>query len=273
MVVHIDKHRFGPWAIVTGASSGIGKEFARQLATSGLNVVLVARRLALLEELGSRLAKQFDIQYRAIGADLSEENFLEKITPVTNNLDVGLLISNAGAGNPSEFLSVSLGELHSIVRLNVVAHLNLTQHFGPKIAQRGRGGVVLVSALGAAQGLPYMANDGATKAYVLSLGEALHIELQKLGVNVTVLLPGGVNTPVIPKLGLDATTMPMKPISVEQCVSEGLAALNVNRAVLIPGRMFRIMTALTPHSMMTRMNGLMLARAVAAKHARVNQPG
>lgn len=272
-MTRIDRNKFGPWAIVTGASSGIGREFARQVAASGLNVVLVARRLALLEALGHQLAKEFGVQYRAIGIDLSEENFLDKIAEVTSDLDIGLLISNAGAGNPREFLSAALSELHTIVRLNIVAHLNLTQHFGPKFAQRGRGGVVLVSALGAAQGLPYMANDGATKAYVLSLGEALHIEFQKLGVNVTVLLPGGVDTPVISKLGLDAKTMPMKPISVERCVSESLVALKANHAVHIPGRMFRVMAALTPPSMMTRMNGRMLARAIAVKHAHANQVG
>src|SRR5689334_20751200 len=100
MTTHIDKHKFGPWAVVTGASSGIGKEFARQLAASGLHVVLVARRLPLLEELGSQLAREFGVQYRAVGVDLSEEDSLEKIMAVTNGLDVGLLISNAGAGNP-----------------------------------------------------------------------------------------------------------------------------------------------------------------------------
>ena len=264
---HIDKNKFGPWAIVTGASSGIGKEFARQLAASGLNLVLVARRLALLEELGQQLAKKFGIQYRAIDVDLSEENFLEKVTAVTGDLDIGLLISNAGSGVPHEFLTADLAKMHGFVRLNILAHLDLTYHFGQKLAQRGRGGVILVSAMGAAHGIPYMANDGATKAYVLSLGEALHFEFQKRGVYVNVLLPGGVDTPVIAKLGLDIRTMPIKPISVEQCVSGALVALNANRATHIPGRMFRIMAALTPPSMMTRMNGIMLAKAVAAKHA------
>src|SRR5579872_4146478 len=100
----IDKDRFGPWAIITGASSGIGKEFARQLAANGLNLVLVARRLALLEEVGERLEKEFGIQYRTLEADLSVEASIEKIAKATLHLDIGLLISNAGTGRPGKFL-------------------------------------------------------------------------------------------------------------------------------------------------------------------------
>jgi uncharacterized protein len=273
-MISIDKHKFGPWVLVTGASSGIGAEFARQLAAGGLNVVLVARRLALLEEFGDQLVKQYGIAYRAIEADLSKDNvFEERIATATQDLDIGLLVSNAGAGNPSEFLSASLDDLHKIVRLNIAAHLDLVHHFAPKLAQRGHGGVLLVSALGAAQGLPYMANDGATKAYVLSLGEALHIEFEKLGINTTVILPGGVDTPVISKLGINPKTMPIKSISVEQCVSESLTALRRNRPTHIPGHMFRAMATLTPPTVITRMFGSMLAKAVTAKQPRPNATG
>lgn len=274
-MTHIDKDTFGPWAIVTGASSGIGKEFAHQLAASGLNLVLIARRLALLEEVGRELARDFGIAYRAVGVDLAKPDFLETIEAATEDLDVGLLISNAGTGHPSTFLALEAGELLNLVQLNALAHLRLAHHFGRRLAKRGRGGILLVSALGAKEGLPYMANDGAAKAYVLSLGEALHVEFQKMGVRVTVLLPGGVKTPVVAKLGLDArgspkrplskNLLPVKPVAVEQCVAEGLAALNANRAIHIPGRMFRIMARVTPGSMMTRMNGAMLAKAIAGK--------
>lgn len=268
-MILIDKETFGPWALVTGASSGIGKEFARQLAANGLNLVLVARRRALLEDIGRELARDFGIAYRAVVVDLADPDFFETLEAATHDLDVGLLISNAGAGHPAAFLSLEADALLSMAQLNALAHLRLIHHFGRQLAHRGHGGVLLVSALGAQEGLPYMAGDGAAKAFVLSLGEALHVEFQKMGVRVTVLLPGGVETPVLAKLGLDAGSLPMKPLSVERCVSEGLAALNANRAICIPGRMFRIISALTPRSLMTRMNGTMLAKAMARKHSGV----
>jgi short-subunit dehydrogenase len=266
-MVHLETHQFGPWAIVTGASSGIGKEFARQLAADHFNLVLVARRIPLLNELAQQLTGDFGIQTRVIGADLSDEKAIDTIAAQTKDLDVGLLISNAGSGLPNDFLKTKMDDLNRIIRLNIQAHLDLIQHFGPKMVQRGRGGVVLLSAFGAAQGIPYMANDSATKAYVLSLGEALHEEFQKSGVHVSVILPGGVKTPVVGKLGIDSKSMPIKPITVEQCVRESLAALKANRVTLIPGRIFRIIAALMPSSMMTKMNGRMLGKAVAAKSA------
>lgn len=271
-MIRVDKDTFGPWAIVTGASSGIGREFARQLAANGLNLVLVARRLPLLEELGRQLENEYRVHYRAVGLDLTRDDFLETLAEVTQDLDVGLLISNAGAGIPGEFLTLERSALLQIVHLNAIAHLDLVHHFGQRLAQRGRGGVLLVSAMGAAHGIPYMANDSATKAYVLSLGEALHEEFEKFGLHVSVLLPSPTDTPVLAEFGFDADTMPMKPMAVEQCVDEGLAALGANRATHITGRMFRIMAALTPRSLMTRMNGSMLAKAIAGKQARAARP-
>lgn len=257
-ITTIDKHKFGPWAVVTGASSGIGEEFARQLAASGLNLVLVARRLPLLEGIAQRLTQQYGVQVRTLGQDLTEADFLEKIDGITHDLDVGLLVSNAGTGNPGAFLEHHSSLLQNIVQLNVVANLKLTHHFGQKLAKRGRGGIVLVSAMGASQGLPYMANDAATKAYLVSLGQALNIEFQKLGVNISVLLPGPTETPFLDKIDLSAADMPMKPMPVEQCVAEGLAALNANRAAHLTGRLNRLLIAIIPPSITRKMLGIML---------------
>ena len=264
----IDKKRFGPWALVTGASSGIGSEFARQIAASGINLVLVARREALLDEVGKGIAKDFKVQFRTVVADLSQTGFLENIAKATDDLDIGLVVSNAGTGNPGEFLKIDREELESLLRLNTLAHLDIAHHFGQKLASRGRGGLLLVGAMGASNGLPYMANDGAAKAYVHSFGEALHVELKPLGVHVTVLPPGPTETPVIAKLGLSPDTMPMKPMKVEQCVFEGLKALEENRSMIIPGRLNRIMNAVVPGSVARGMMASMLRKTLANRPAK-----
>lgn len=258
----INKHTFGPWALVTGASSGIGKEFARQLAASGVNLVLVARRLPLLEEIGHTLAHEYGIDYRVMALDLSQENFLEELEAVTQDLDIGLVVSNAGAATPGEFLSHDPGYLHQTVRLSVLAHMDLAHHFGKKLAARQRGGIILLSGMGAAQGVPYMANDSATRAYVLTLGETLNFELKKAHVHVTVLLPGPTYTPLAENMGFDARST---PLTVEQTVSEGLAALSANRPSHLSGVQFRMMNRLMPRALFRTMNGNMLRKVVIQK--------
>ena len=264
----IDKKRFGPWALVTGASSGIGREFARQIAASGINVVLVARRETLLDEVGKGIAKDFRVQHRTVVVDLSQAGFLENLAKATDDLDIGLVVSNAGTGNPGEFLKIDREELESLLRLNTLAHLDIAHHFGRKLVSRGRGGLLLVGAMGASNGLPYMANDGAAKAYVHSFGEALHVELKPLGVHVTVLPPGPTETPVIAKLGFSPDTMRMKPMKVEQCVFEALKALEENRSMIIPGRLNRIMNAVVPGSVARGMIASMLKKTLARRPAK-----
>src|SRR5260370_33018798 len=130
----IEKNTFGPWAVVTGASSGIGKEFARQLAASGLNLVLVARRLPLLEEIGRTLADEYGIGYRAMALDLSQEDFLERLETVTRDLDIGLVFSNAASATPGEVVSPHPSHLHHPVRLDRCGTGALAHHFGEKRA-------------------------------------------------------------------------------------------------------------------------------------------
>lgn len=256
----IDKNKFGPWAIITGASSGIGKGFARQLAADGLNVILVARRILLLEEIGSQLAKEFGILYRTIEADLAEESAIEKITNATNDLDIGLLISNAGTGKPGKFLSFREDELKYILQLNAVSHLRLTYHFSKKMATRGRGGVLLTGAMGASDGLPYMANEAGTKGYILSLGKSLHSEFKEFGINVTVLVTSPTETPVLKKLGFNKDNIPMRPLSIEQCVKEALLALKANRITIMPGFLYRAMNTLIPASISREMTGKIIRK-------------
>jgi short-subunit dehydrogenase len=267
MKAALDKGQFGPWALVTGASSGIGKEFARQIAASGINVVLVARRDALLTELGRAISQEFDVQYLALAMDLSHERFIAGLAEATHDIDIGLVVSNAGTGNPGEFLKLDRQLLLATLRLNTTAHLDMTHHFGAKLAERHRGGLILVGAMGAEIGVPFMANVGGAKAYVHSLGEALHYEFKPQGVYVTVVPPALTSTPVLAKFGFDPRTMPMKPMSVAQCVSEGLNALRENRSRIIPGRMNRIINALVPASVKRKMTAEIFRKTLANKPA------
>ncbi|HWK07858.1 MAG TPA: SDR family NAD(P)-dependent oxidoreductase [Puia sp.] len=259
----IDQKRFGPWASITGASSGIGKEFARQLASSGLNMVLVARRETMLLELGNQLAKDFGVEYRVVVADLSEEGAIDKIVQATDELDIGLIVSNAGTGQPGKFLEIGLDKLTELLRLNALAHLGIAHHFGQRLVLRRKGGLILVGAMGADKGIPYMANDAGAKAYVQSLGKSLHVEFKSLGVNVTVLQTPTTETPVLEKFGITPEIMPMKPISVQQCVYETLKALKVNRSTAIPGLANRIINAIVPSSLLRLMMARIFAKALA----------
>jgi short-subunit dehydrogenase len=151
------------------------------------------------------------------------------------------------------------------LRLNVQVHLDLTHHFGRSLAQRGRGGLLLVASTTGLQGVPFAAEYAAAKAYVLSLGEALHVEFQKVGVHVTVLSPGATDTPFIAASGFDPATLPMKPMATKQCVAEGLAALAANRATHIPGSLNRMMAAMMPRSLATSMYGSMMRQTIAGR--------
>jgi uncharacterized protein len=266
-VTTIDKTQFGPWALITGASSGLGREFARQIAASGIHLVLVARRETLLHEIGAELTKEFRVEHRVIAADLSEDGSVSEIESATADLDIGLIVSNAGTGSPGEFLSAYRDDLAARLRLNTLAHLDIACRFCPKLASRKRGGILFVGALGAEIGIPLMANDAAAKAYVHSFAKALHVELKPLGVHVTLLPPGPTETPVLTKFGLTPESMPMKPMKAEQCVSEGLNALSRNRSMIIPGRMNRIMNAIVPAFMTRALMAKMFAKALANKSA------
>ena len=265
MIARIDATQFGPWAIVTGASSGIGREFARQIAASGIHVALVARREALLREVGQQIGSEFGVQYRVVPLDLSTDDFLERLTAATHDLDIGLVVSNAGTSTPGEFRKFERRQLDELFRLNAFSHLDIAHHFGRKLAERRRGGLLLSGAMGAEHGIPYVANDSASKAYIQTLGECLHVELKPLGVNVTVLIIGPTQTPIIDKFGLPPDAMPMKPMSTEQCVSEGLYALQRNRATHLSGRMNRVIRRIIPTSLSRAMMGRMMAKVLAMK--------
>jgi hypothetical protein len=263
--------RYGSWALVTGASSGIGEEFARQLAAEGMNVVLAARRKALLDRVGEEISSRFAVQTRSVVVDLSEADAAERLGIAVADLDIGLIVSNAGTGTPGSYLENDHAEQQRLLRLNALSHLDIAHLFGRRLAARGGGGLLLGGAMGAAQGIPFAANDASAKALVQSLGESLHVELRRKGIQVMTLIVPPTHTAIIEKFGLDPATMPMKPMSTTQCVTEALRAFRKNRSRCLPGAMNRILSAIIPTSVMRVMMGKMIEQALAARDRRVTQ--
>lgn len=235
--LRISADRFGPWAVVTGASSGIGREFARQLAANGLNVVLAARRTDLLTTVAEELQRDHEIQCRVVALDLSDPAELDRLVAATSDLDVGLLVSNAGDLTPGRFLDRELSAAVESLHLNAFSHLVLTHRFAERMARRGKGGVVLLGSPGAEHGIPGLAAHTAAKAYVNTLGRGLHDELATRGITLTVLAPGAVATELQRRRALPETgAMP-----VSDCVTRALRGLESGRAEVIPGLMPRVM--------------------------------
>lgn len=255
--------RYGPWAIVTGASSGIGQAFAEHLAARGLHLVLVARSTERLHELGTALTAAHGIRHRVVTLDLEEPTAPERLMEATADLDIGLLVSNAGAGRPGLLLDQDLSVLRRRLQLNAITHFELAHHVGRRLVARGGGGMLLVAALGG-HGIPHMAQDSAAKGYVLNLGEALHHELKQSGVDVTVLLPGNVETPIIGKLGIDRDWMPLRTLPADVAVQEAMAALLKGRPSHVPGMAMRTLSRLLPRGLSVRVNGRMLGKAADA---------
>jgi short-subunit dehydrogenase len=147
-------------------------------------------------------------------------------------------------------------------RLNALAHLDIAHHFSRRLVGRGRGGIILGGAMGAAHGIPFMANDAGSKAFVQSFGESLHRELNRKGVHVTVLVVPPTDTAILAKFGLDPATMPMKPMSPRQCVAEAMRAIQRNQSLCLPGAMNRIMSALIPVGVARTMMGKMIEQTL-----------
>lgn len=183
--------KYGPWAVVTGASDGIGREFARTLAAEGFKLVLVARRRAALEALAAELA---GTSCTIIDADLATSAGVQRVVDGTAALDVGLLVAAAGFGTSGEFLECSLDEELAMIDVNCRAVASLTHHLGRRLVARGRGGLVLFSSLVAFQGVRRAANYAATKAWVQSFAEGLSLELAPHGVDVVSCAPGPIRS-------------------------------------------------------------------------------
>jgi short-subunit dehydrogenase len=188
--------RYGPWALIAGASEGTGASFARQLAAKGLNLILVARRTAPLEQLALEIGAAHDAECVTASVDLAGDDAIAQLIDAAGGREVGLLILNAGADtNGSLFLDNDIENWIALTQRNVITLLRACHHFGRAMRERGRGGMILVGSGACYLGLPGISVYGATKAYDLILGEALWAELRPHGVDVLNLIMGRTDTP------------------------------------------------------------------------------
>ncbi len=258
--------KYGDYALITGASSGIGAEFARQLAAIGLNLVLVARRKNALDTLASELERQYGIKAKTVELDLLHDQAVEQLLSATDGLDIGLLVLNAGMEVHGAFVENSYEKETALVRLNSLVPMQLAHVFGRKMIARKHGGILFVSSTFGHQAVPYFANYAASKAYILGLGQALNYEFKKFNVDVAVLSPGLTRTEMTQNMqGIDFKKMPITEMKVEPVVRKAIKALG-KQQVVIPGGRNIFMDIMgkftTPRGVLTNMYGFLVSRAM-----------
>jgi uncharacterized protein len=188
------KEKYGPWAVVTGASSGIGREIAERLAEAGLNLFLSSRKLSDLESNADTWESKYAVQIRCIEGDALMQEDVRKILETTKDFPVGLLVVSAGFGTSGLFIDSLLDEELNMLKVNCETLFFLTHSFSRRFLRNGKGGIILMSSIVAFQGVPHSAHYAATKAYVQTLAEGLHIELRDQGVDVLAAAPGPVSS-------------------------------------------------------------------------------
>ncbi|RKH32015.1 SDR family oxidoreductase [Corallococcus praedator] len=226
----------GHRALVTGASSGLGEVFARELAARGMDLILVARSEDRMRTLATKLQAEHGIQAEVIALDLGREGAGRELHArcQEKGLRVDLLVNNAGFGSHGAFESASFARQHEQVMLNVTALADTCHLFLPDMLARGVGGILNVASIAGFQPVPYMAIYGATKAFVLSFTEALSEETRERGVRVLALCPGPVQTAFFDVVGTkQAAVGPLAP--AEGVVLRALKALDQGRASVVPG--------------------------------------
>jgi short-subunit dehydrogenase len=231
------RERYGPVALVTGASSGIGLALAEALASAGFDLLLCARRRQALDSAAERFRDAHQVRVSIHAADLSGQDGLSSLLDATRDLNLGLFIHASGFGTSGLFTHADLRTEQDMLRVNCEALLVLTHHFSRLFAARKRGGIIMLSSIVAFQGVPNAAHYAATKAYVQSFAEGLARELKPAGVDVLAAAPGPVESGFGQRAGMH---MPgaMKPGEIAVPILQALG----RRSTVLPGRLTRILS-------------------------------
>jgi uncharacterized protein len=231
---------YGPWALVTGASSGLGECYARALAARGLHLIVTARREERLRTLAEELRTQHGICVEVVAADLLRPTSIRKILAAVEGLDLGLVVCNAGFGASGRFHELELSRQVDMVRLNCEVPVRLMHALSPSLIARGQGGVIMLASVSSLQCTPWMAVYGASKAFDLHFAEALTVELGTQGIDVLSVCPGHTATEFHQIAGVAKSATGAAPADPMQVVEQSLRRLG-KQMTFVHGRRNRWM--------------------------------
>jgi short-subunit dehydrogenase len=245
------------FTLITGASSGIGKVFADAYAARKKNLILTARSSDKLSEIASALATKYSVVVKVVPTDLAQPEAAQKLfeTCEAEKWEVELLINNAGFGLSGAFLDLTLAQQSEMMQLNMQSLVNLSHLFGKKMADRKSGGIINVASTAAFQAIPYLGVYAATKAFVLSFSEALHVELSPFNVKVMALCPGGTATNFFNAAGFDRNKLQITVETPEAVVATAMAAFDRGDSSVISGfanKLLNFSERLVPRELVTK---------------------
>jgi len=253
--------RYGPWALITGASDGIGRATARRVAAAGLHVLLAARREPALRALADEIERDHGVRAEVVAVDLADPAGVAALVEKARTLDIGLAVLAAGFGAATPFIESPVADELAMIAVNVTAVAHLSHVLGAQMTARGRGGLVLFGSILGWQGVAGQANYAATKAYVQTLAEGLHRELGPGGVDVLAVAPGPVHTGFAARAGLTMSSA-TSPEVVADAVVRGLG----RGVTVVPGLRAKLLTSALA-TLPRRMRTLVLTRVMAGMRA------
>lgn len=258
--------KYGPWALVTGASSGMGTEFAKRLAESGLNIVLLARREDRLRSLAEELERDYSVKTRVVAVDLTRDDLLDLIREATVDIEIGLLVNDAGFATSGNLIDNDLDAELAMLHVNSRAPLILSHYFGRRMRVQGRGGIIFVASTVAHSGAPGWSNYAATKAFELTLSDGIARELRRDGVSVLTVSPGPTQTEFWRITG----GKPLLALAPERVVRTTLNSLGRHSTVVVGwiNKLIVLSTRFTPRWMNAVIFGQVVKFMQAGKSSR-----
>lgn len=249
--------KYGPYALVTGGSKGLGLEFAKQLAGKGVTPILVARNQDSLKKASLEIEKEYGVKAPTVSVDMTKPEFISELAEKTKDYEVGLVVSNAGMWKDGQFLKTDMEAQTKVLQLNVIAPQRLASHYGGKMAERGKGGFLFVGS-GLANGpTPLQANYAGSKAWSHQFAPAFAEETKQYGVDVSVVVPGAINTGAADKEAQGKMPLPlMEPGEVVKKALSGLGKRSTIYDHWANKLAFGVAAKLSPPGVYARMTGL-----------------